>query len=171
MFIKTSVFFFRQGTEGNDTGLLRKILQVLEQAKYLRKENCEPSATRPKTWKRNMNQSFLVGNSGGCLSHPLNTGHIWAFPKKYWYPKMDSFWGKTLLKLMMWGYPYFFGNTHMKLHGNISSPPITMHPFPVTPSGHTWTDRLGPAPICTSPKVDFIRVSSSQQVSPWFGPH
>ena len=34
-------------------------------------------------------------------------GYIWVFPKIGKHPKMDGLQWKTLLKWMIWGYPYF----------------------------------------------------------------
>ena len=40
--------------------------------------------------------------------------------QKWWYPKMDGLWWKTLLKWMIWGYPYF--RKHPYIH-SVYHPP------------------------------------------------
>ena len=121
----------RQGTEGNDTGFLKQILQVLEQAKYLRKTNLLPPHLAP-TWKRNMNQSFL-GGFWGCLSRPLSTE---IYYMEIYHPQ----------------------------------PQLCLHPGHPMWSYWNWQPCMALSNLHLS-QSRFHKVSSTQQVSPWLGPH
>ena len=87
MFIKASVFFFRQGTEGNDTGLLRKILQVLEQAKYLRKEKLRTLRDSPKNMEAEHEPVIFGGEFWGLFIPSLEYGTYMGVSKKIVVPQ------------------------------------------------------------------------------------
>ena len=69
----------------------------------------------PPWWNKNQ-QSLLGANlrpsagQNGVFIPPWNHEGIYygCQPKKNGYPKMDGLYGKTLLKWMIWGYPYFW---------------------------------------------------------------
>ena len=79
-----------------------------------------------------------------CRKFYIGSETIHGCFQKYWYPKMDGLQWKTLLKLMIWGHPYFWKHPHVPWSKvailGMVIPPFNRNPYNGYINPYYWVD-------------------------------